>query len=819
MSVSSLGIATRSLRRSGGFTVTAIVTLGLAIGAATAVWSVVAALLLKPLPYRDPDRLVFISSELPRGGYRHAPLSGPEIADLRERSRTLEAVAGLWPTTGAMVEDGQPRPISLGLATANLFPLLGVEPAAGRLFVSEDEGVGSPPSVVLGHALWRERFGGDPGVVGRTLRIDGGWGFDGGSFTVIGVAPASLLLALPADAGVPPTLDAWIPFTGDLRDTPRGQYFLRTVGRLREGVGLQEAAEEVHAIGQQIEREHEEYAATGRGLAAAGLHAEAAAGVRRTTLVLLGAVAFVVLVACANVGGLLLARLAHRRRELAIRSAIGATRRQLAIQLLIECLLVAGGAGVLGVVLARLGLDAFTTLAGASVERLPAPELSLPVLIATAGMTLAVALLFGAAPVAVASRFTALDELRGGGRWQGERATAARSRLLVAAEVALGVVLLHGAVLLGRSFVELLRFDPGFDAADVLTFRVTLPPARYGSAAALTGVARDLERELGRLPGVEAAGAINQLPLDDIPNWSTTYAVRGAPGGAEVTFEADARLVTPGYLPAIGARLVAGRLLDEGDDDRGRRVVLIDELLARRAWPGRSAIGEEIRVNAWREDQGFVDTWAEVVGVVAHVRHHDPAREVREEVFLPFYQFGRNQLAVALRSTTDPATLAPTIRSQIARLDPDLAITALAPLETAVARATAAPRFAAAVVGGFALFALLLAALGIHGVVSYAVAQRVPEIGLRRAPRSHLERRGAAGGGSGRGDGRWRRRGRPARGAGHLDGYPRLALRRRSSRPSGGGARDRRHRGRRVGGDAPPGAASPSRRSVARFAG
>ncbi|HEX2464092.1 MAG TPA: FtsX-like permease family protein, partial [Thermoanaerobaculia bacterium] len=514
---------------------------------------------------------------------------------------------------------------------------------------------------------------------------------------------------------------------------PRSQYFLRTLGRLRDGVEPQEAAEEVHAIGLQVESEHEEYAATGRGFAAAGLHAEAAAGVRRTTLVLLCAVAFVVLVACANVGGLLLARLAHRRRELAIRSAIGATRRQLAIQLLIECLLVAGGAGVLGVVLARLGLDAFTTLAGASVERLPASELSLPVLIATAGVTLGVALLFGAAPVAVASRFTALDELRGGSRWHGERATAARSRLLVAAEVAIGVVLLHGAVLLGRSFVELLRFDPGFDADRVLTFRVTLPPERYGSGTALTGVARELERALGGLPGVEAAGAINQLPLDDIPNWSTTYAVRGAPGGADVTFEADARLVTPAYLPAIGARLIAGRWLREEDDARGRPVVLIDEVLARRAWPGRSAIGEEIRVNAWREDQGFVDTWAEVVGVIAHVRHHDPAREVREEVFLPFYQFGRNQLAVALRSTSDPAALANPVRSEVARIDPDLAITSLAPLESAVERATAAPRFAAAVVGGFAIFALLLAALGIHGVVSYAVAQRVPEIGLRRA--------------------------------------------------------------------------------------
>jgi hypothetical protein len=209
--------------------------------------------------------------------------------------------------------------------------------------------------------------------------------------------------------------------------------------------------------------------------------------------------------------------------------------------------------------------------------------------------------------------------------------------------------------------------------------------------------------------------------------------LRGAPAGAEVAFEADARLVSPGYLPAIGAHLVSGRLLTGDDDARGRPVVVVDELLARRAWPGRSAVGEEIRIQAWRDGEGFVDNWVEVVGVVAHVRHHDPAREVREELFLPFYQFGRNQLAVALRSTMDPATLAPAVRAEVARIDPDLAITNLAPLDAAVARATAAPRFAATVVGGFALFALLLAALGIHGVVSYAVAQRVPEIGLRRA--------------------------------------------------------------------------------------
>jgi predicted permease len=732
-SLPSIRVAARSLLRSRGVALTAVVTLGLAIGAATVVWSIVYGVLLRPLPFRDPERLVYVTSELPKSGYQRAPLSGPEIADLRERSRSLAAVAGLWPTSGALVENGEPRPLAVGLATSNLFAVLGVEPAAGRLFVPEDEGTGAPARVVISHALWRERFGGAPAVVGRTLRIDGGWGFPGGSFEVIGVAPSSLLMTLPSDAGVPPRVDAWIALQGDLNQAPRGMYYLRTLARLREGIDPRAADEEVRAIGRRIESEHNDYAATGRGLRAGGLHAEAVAGVRGVTLVLLVAVSFVVLVACANVGGLLLARLAHRRRELAIRSALGASRRHLAVGLLVECLLLAGAAGAIGVAVARASLGAVLALAPAEVSRLPAPDLSLPVLAATAAATLLTALLFGAAPFLLAPRLVAVDELRGAGRRQGERSSTRRTGALVAAEIALGVVLLHGAVLLGRSFVELLRFDPGFDPRGVLTFRLTLPPERYAGLDELVNLGRELERRLAGLPGVVAAGAINQLPLDDVPNWSTSYATRDTPGGPGETHEADARLVTPGYLPAIGARLLAGRLFNDADDASGRTVAVVDELLARRAWPDRGAIGEEIRVSVWRPGEGFVDTWAEVVGVVAHLRHHDPSREVRDEVFLPVYQLGRNQLAVALRTDSDPSALAAPVRREIAAVDRDLGMSDLRPLDAAVATATAGARFAAAVVGGFAVFALLLAALGIHGVVSYAVARRVPEIALRRA--------------------------------------------------------------------------------------
>ena len=322
--------ALRSLLGSKGSTLVAVTTLALAIGATTAVWSVVRAVLLQPLPYRDPDRLMLVSAEHPSNGYRHVPLSGPEIAELRKRSRTVEAVAGLWPTSAALVEDGQPRPISLGLATANLFAVLGVEPAAGRLFVVDDEGAGAPPRVVLGNALWHERFAGDPGVIGRTLRIDGGWGFDGGSFTVVGVAPSSLLLSLPADAGVPPRLDAWIPCRSATADAPRAQFFLRTIARLRRVSIPSRPIRRSARSARQIECEHSGLATTDAGSSRRSFTRRPSAAVRRTTLVLLGAVAFVVLSPAPTSADCCSRDSSHRRRELAMRAAIGATRGQLA---------------------------------------------------------------------------------------------------------------------------------------------------------------------------------------------------------------------------------------------------------------------------------------------------------------------------------------------------------------------------------------------------------------------------------------------------------------------------------------------------------
>lgn len=727
-----LGFALRALRRSPWSSLTIVGVLALGIGAATAVYSVARAVLLTPLPYRDPERLLWVWSEMTESGYTWAPLSEPELVDLRERCPTLEDLAGVWPTTGALVEDGRPETLRLALVTANVFALLGTPPELGRWLRDEDASTSSSQSVILSGGLWQRRFGSDPKILGRRLRVDGGWGFPGGTFTVVGVMPLGFEIAFPSEAGVPRSIDAWIPLPGDLRAGARAGYYLRALGRLRPGASLQAAAGEIDEIGSTLAREHAEYAGVGRRFHGESLSAATVRSSRPVVLAILSASGLVLLIACCNAANLLLTQIARRRSEVAVRCALGASPIAVLRQFLLESLLLGAAGGLAGLLVARLLLALVRALAPADVAGLETASLDLGVLAAAAALSLLAGGLSAAVPVAAAVRLDPARALRSGRSAVGAASGRIRD-LLVIAQVAQGVALLIAAALMTLTFLKLLRVDPGYAVDDVLTFDLNLPASRYPDGSALARFARDLEDGLERLPGVEAAGATNQLPLAEVPNWSTPYRLRGGKAGQAVAFEADARLATPGYLRALRARTVSGRLFDDSDHEQSRRVVIVDSHLASRAWPGESAVGKELEIVIAVPGQGFVPVWAEVVGVVEHLRHRDLGHDVREQVYVPFLQGPRNQMAVVVQSSRDPLTLVAPIRQVIAELDPELATSRFAPLRSYVAAATAGKRFASVLVGGFAIVALLLSTVAIHSVLAHAVVARTPELGLRLA--------------------------------------------------------------------------------------
>lgn len=728
--IQDVRVTLRNLAKSPGYVLPAVLTIALGIGINTAIFSAVHGTLLAPLPYPDPGTLVVVWADLVGSNYPRAPLSGPELVDLRRDVKLLGEVGGIWPTGATLVEDGRPEALRVGMVTANFLSILRVTPALGRVFTAAEEGEGAPPAIVIGGRLWQSRFGGAD-VVNRRVRISGGWGLSGGVYTIVGVMPPDFEMLLPLDSSVPRSVDAWIPFQQDLATAPRSVSYLRTIGRLVPGAGFASAADQIDVVGRDIVRKHAEYAKSARRFYAVPLHEDLVRGVRPALILLQGAVGFVLLMTCANVSSLMLVRARARRRETATRAALGAPRHRVVRLLLTESLALALPGGLLGVLLAQLGLGLTAWLDLSALPRRAPAALNAPVLGFAVLASLVAALLFGLAPLLGAFRVSLVDVLKTGLRDGSAAASRQATSLLVLVEIALGVVLLIGAGLLVRTFLNLQHADLGYNAERVLTFQLSLPFERYGDPSALSRFTRDLERELLALPGVEAAGAINQLPLDEAPNWSTPYWTPATEKQRDAP-EADARLVTPGYFRSVQAHLIAGRWFRSEDDETQPLVLIVDERLARQAWPGESPLEKELSVLV-SGAEGFAIRRGHVVGVVRHLRHHRPSAEVREQVYVPFAQAPRNQMGVVVRAPVDVEALMRAITLQISRLDPNLAPARMRTMGDYLARSWAPARISMLLASLFACLSLALACVGLYGVISYSVALRRDELAIRAA--------------------------------------------------------------------------------------
>jgi predicted permease len=708
--------AWRSLAGAPALSATIVLTLALGVGANTAIFSVVHAMLIEPLPYRDADRLLFVWLNRDDVGYARGPLSWPDFKDLREGSRTCEAFGGIWATgTVALTGDGDPEQLRAALVTPNFFDVLGARPELGRTFRTEDGVHGAAPTVLLGWELFERRYGGDPAIVGRQILVNDE------SATVIGVMPRTFKLLLPTDSSVPDRLQLWYPLFPDVENWPRGALFLRVIARMRPGVTLAEAREDLAAIAARINRE------TGgrRAFTTVALQADDVREIRGPLLALFAGVAILLLIACVNVAGLLVARAASRAKETALRLALGATRVRLIGQSLVEGLLLTTAGAALGVLVGSAALRALLAAAPDSLSRLEAAEIDLPVLAFTLGVSIAWGLIFSLAPTTELFRVDPARVLTGGSGRSSTVPVRYRTRAsLVVVQIALSVVLLVGAGLLMRTFAEIRRVDPGFRSAGQWTFRMALPGSRYHTPEAVSSALGELQRRLESIPGVAGAGAISHLPYDDLPNWGLTYAAAGATDRGGSPF-ATTRAITPGLLETMGAQLLEGRLFTEHDREP---VVVVDDLLARRLWPDKSAVDQHFTIG-----QAEPDRRVRVIGVVRHLNLRSLVDDKVPQIYVPFHVWQRSPMAFVVRTEGAPAAVAADIRSVVSAFDPRLPIFDLRRLDEYVESARSIRGFTMGLAVAFAGTALVLTCIGVYGVLAYAVASRRHEFGVRRA--------------------------------------------------------------------------------------